>query len=620
MCGIAGIIGTKEIENQSSLVQRMIDRMEHRGPDSGDIYKSENIVIGHRRLSIIDLSSEANQPFQDSSKRYTIVFNGEIYNFQSVKSQLKNDYSFKTSSDTEVILAAYIKWGEKCVEHFNGMFALAIWDNSNKQLFVARDRMGIKPFYYFYNPEEELLVFASELRSILSTNLVKKQLNKETLNDYLSYQTVHSPNTIIKNIFQLEPGKYGVFKNGKFKTSSYWSISPKKQIDLNLNVTKAKVKSLFFEAVERRLVSDVSLGAFLSGGIDSSAVVAAMANVSSQPIHTFSVGFTESEFDESEYASFIANKYKTEHTKFELTANSFLDELPQIIKLFDTPSGDGVNTFIVSKLVKNAGLTVALSGLGGDELFAGYDNFTRYSKANQFSWLWKIPTPLRKGFAKIYFRNNQSKLRELIEAEKFQLSNIYPISRRVLANSVIKDLIDTDFNSCNDYLKEKIDNYSDINTFTPLTQVSISEIIGYTQNVLLRDTDQMSMANSLEVRVPFFDHELVEFVLSIKDNHKYPHIPKKLLVDSLNPLIPENIVNRKKMGFTLPWEHWMKNELKSLCEENLSVLYHLTSCFKEKSIRYYWNQFLLGNPQVKWSHLWTLVILGAWIKENEIEA
>lgn len=398
MCGITGIIKKTGLLQDRSLIKQMTDAIQHRGPDAEGIWAEEKIAFGHRRLAIIDLSEESNQPFFDVSGRYVMVFNGEIYNFQSIKAKLTN-YPFTTQSDTEVILAAYIEWGEKCVELFNGMFALAIWDKQSKRLFCARDRLGIKPLYYVQN--DEYFLFASELRALLAANLFKPKLNKTNLINFLQYQTVNGSGTIIQNIFQLKAGHWAIYENGILKAERFWAMQDVEEIKSNKKEVKKNVKELMLKAVERRMISDVPFGAFLSGGIDSSAIVACMATVSNQPVNTFSVGFNEKKFDESKYAEIIAKKYNTRHTNIKLDPNRFLKEVPNILDSMDRPSGDGPNTFMVSKMTKEAGITVALSGLGGDELFAGYSTFNTYLKFQNNKSFWMLPTFIRKNIGSL---------------------------------------------------------------------------------------------------------------------------------------------------------------------------------------------------------------------------
>jgi len=556
--------------------------------------------------------------------RYVIIYNGELYNYKELRLQLQRaiqgtqeqPYFFKTQTDTEVILAAYMRWGVNCLRHFNGMFAFAIYDKQEKNIFIARDRMGIKPLYYTF--QNGTLIFASELRAVLQSNLVDKKIDPDALVDYMQYQTVHAPNTIVDEVKMLLPGHFLTLENKEVKIQAYW------QLEKNINYASIgksyenickDVRTLFYEAVECRLVADVPFGAFLSGGIDSSAIVGAMSKISSQPVKTFSVVFNESEFSESYYARIVSEKFKTDHHEIKLNPRDFLQQLPEALNAMDHPSGDGPNTYIVSKATKNAGITMALSGLGSDEIFCGYEIFKRSYKLEQQWWLNFVPRLLRVSGAAALTSFNKNiaaqKLAQILSKPQVSFNYAYPLSRQVLLDKQVRELLQRNnlpMNSVYRFLR--LLDFDDKNH--RLSKYSIAEISTYMQNVLLRDTDQMSMASALEVRVPFLDYKLVEYVLGVTDKNKYPHTPKKLLTDSLQDLLPAEIINRKKMGFVLPWQVWMKNELKPFCEENLAQLESIG--FNQNAINNLWKLFLKGDPQITWSRVWPLVALGNWQK------
>ncbi|HEV8590952.1 MAG TPA: asparagine synthase (glutamine-hydrolyzing), partial [Pyrinomonadaceae bacterium] len=514
MCGIAGIVGLEDKERASGKIKRMAESLSHRGPNAEGFFIDEGVALGHRRLSIIDLSETANQPLFDSTDRYAVILNGEIYNYKEAK-QTFTDYPFRTESDTEVILAAYIKHGADCLSLLNGMFAFAIWDNECKELFVARDRLGVKPLYYSITTDGAF-VFASEIRAILDSDLVPRELNEHAVSEYLMYQSVYAPQTIVKNIFQLPAGSFGVFGNSEFRIRSYWQIEKNRTNEefKDEKAVKAKVKDLLLGSIERRMISDVRLGAFLSGGIDSSAVVALMSAVSEQPVDTFSVTFDEKEFDESRYSNLIAKKFNTRHTSVYLSPNDFLDELPNALRATDSPSGDGLNTYIVAKATKRSGITVALSGLGGDELFAGYPYFFNWLKTRN-GVLPMIPAFVRKPIGMALANSSKSRyqrIAEILKADELSLSETYPMFRQVMSQRSAHSLYHNGKGNLaiQELLLEKRE---DIDSFPLLSQISIAELIGYTQNVLLKDTDQFGMASALEIREPFFDYHLVEYVL-----------------------------------------------------------------------------------------------------------
>ncbi len=624
MCGIAGIISEKN-NQENSAIQRMTDALSHRGPDAGAIYQKGKAALGHRRLSIIDLSELSNQPMVSHDGRYVIVFNGELYNFKTIKKEI-DDYPFRSSGDSEVILAAYIKWGPDCLKRFNGMFAFAIWDHAEESLFLVRDRLGIKPLYFSFKAGSHL-VFASELRSLLKSGQTSRQIDPVGLSDYINYQTVHAPKTLIKGISQLMPGEYGLFKNGEFHTKKYWDIIPETyrpngQYEHPEKV-KNKVRQLLTDAVEKRLVSDVPIGAFLSGGIDSSAIVALMSEVSDRTVDTFSIIFREKQFDESEYSDLIAKKYKTNHHPILLSPNDFMEEMPNALSHMDMPSGDGVNTYVVSKATKNAGVTVTLSGLGGDELFAGYPFFKKFIRLHKMGALWKTPSFIRKGLsgaAAPFLKSHQhAKIDMLASAKNVDIEQLFPTFRRIFSPAETRQLLNnTDQFYPIDRVEAFLLDQKKLKTLPLLSQVSVSDISTYTQNILLRDTDQMSMAHALEVRVPFFDHELVEYVIGIPDKIKDPAYAKKLLVDSLSPLLPDEIVFRQKKGFHLPWKIWMKNELKNFCDQKIDCLAQ-RGIINGQMLRHLWQQFLSGKNDNLWSRIWIFVVLEDWIARNDIK-
>ena len=623
MCGISGIVSS-QISSDKIIpaLQRMNKAIAHRGPDAEGTWNDGYAYLGHRRLSIIDLSDAGKQPMHSYNKRYVITYNGELYNYKELRLQLQRaiqgtqeqPYFFSTQTDTEVILAAYMRWGKDCLQHFNGMFAFAIYDTQEKTIFIARDRLGVKPLYYSF--QNNTLIFASEIRSVLQSNLIEKNISRDSLVDYLQYQTVHAPDTMIEGVSMLMPGHFIWLEKNEIQIRSYW------QIEKSINYDSAEksykeicndVRNLFFAAVERRLVADVPFGAFLSGGIDSSAVVGAMSQVSSQQVKTFSVVFDESEFSEAQYARIVAKKFNTDHHEIKLSPGIFLQQLPEALSAMDHPSGDGPNTYIVSKATRSAGITMALSGLGSDEIFCGYDIFRRSYKLEKQWWLNLAPRLFRvpAGLAMKNFGKSVSaqKKGEIISKALINFTSAYPLSRQVLLDDEVRKLVnrhDLPMNKVYRFLR--LLDYDQKNH--KLSKYSIAEISTYMQNVLLRDTDQMSMSVALEVRVPFLDYKLVEYVLGVSDKHKYPHTPKKLLTDSLQDLLPSEIINRKKMGFVLPWEHWMRNELKGFCEEKFNSLEELG--LNPIQVKDLWNRFLKADPRIGWSRVWPLVTLSNW--------
>lgn len=622
MCGIAGIIEFKNGLADEAGVRKMTRAMAHRGPDAEGFFVDAGIALGHLRLSIIDLSTAANQPFSDHSGRYIMVYNGEIYNYQQIKSLIK-DYEFRTSSDTEMILAAYIKWGAACLDHFRGMFAFAIWDRREQELFIARDRMGVKPLYYYAGAEK--LIFASEIRGILATGLPEKKIDRAALIEYFSYQSISYPFSGIEGIHQLESGSWMKIKGGHIEKKIYWDVTAT-TTDFDFSDPRSvqkRIRELMLQSVERRLVSDVPVGAFLSGGIDSSAVVGLMAEAGPARPNTFTVSFEEKEYDESVYADLIAKKFNTHHNKILLQPTVFLDELKNALDAMDSPSGDGVNSYVVSKAIRRNGMTVALSGAGGDELFAGYPFFGHYLSLHERNDLYKIPTGLRRIMARIWSAGRdygkRGKTGQLLQLPSNTIGDVYPIFRQILSPGLLRNLTTlSDEKPLITAVQAELTAKKESLLRMPLlSQISAAEYLGYTQHTLLKDTDQMSMAVSLEVREPFFDQDLVEFVLAVPDRLKKPVYPKSLLVESLKPLLPDEIVHRRKQGFLFPWNNWLKNELRSFSDTHIRNMAK-RSFVREGQLLDYWKRFLAGDKNVRWAELWLFIVLDYWLEKNEI--
>lgn len=623
MCGINGIIGTEEINDPVAVINRMNNSLAHRGPDASGVFTAPGVVLGHRRLSIIDLSDAGNQPLYSYDRKQALVFNGEIYNYPELRETL-SDYPFSTGSDTEVIIAAYRKWGKNFTDKLNGMFAFALWDENLQTLLVVRDRLGIKPLYYAKCGSG--IVFSSELRSMLESKLIDRKLNRKALSDYLRYQTVHAPETIVEGVHMLEPGHRLVISDSELINEPWWQLaSSVNPVVQSREAALVRIRELLTSSIDLRMRADVDFGAFLSGGIDSSAVVGLMAEVSENPIRTFSVTFSEHQYDEGEYARMIAKRFNTHHTEIKLTADDFLKAVPDALAAMDHPGGDGPNTYVVSKATRDAGVKMALSGLGGDELFAGYDIFKQATTMLDKRWVMSFPMFLRKmvGFGLRQYKPGVAswKTSAILTQDYLDLEHAYPFSRLTLADHTIRALL-TDRriapNSVKAHLKELLNHKNPAFSLPYLSQISVAEITTYLQNVLLRDTDQMSMAHALEVRVPFLDHRLVSYVLGVPDPYKYPHTPKKLLTDALGTLLPIEIIDRKKMGFTLPWEHWMKNELKAFCEDRLRYLGQ-HDAFQADALNNLWARFLKNDPMINWSRVWHLVALSNWMEENNVE-
>jgi asparagine synthase (glutamine-hydrolysing) len=621
MCGIAGII-TSDTQNIKSLLLRMSDAIAHRGPDSDGIYITDHIGLAHRRLSILDLSTNANQPMYGSDGRYVLVYNGEIYNFLELKKQLI-DYPFQTKSDTEIILAAFIKWGTDSFKKFNGMFAFGLWDTVEETFYLVRDRNGIKPVYYVQS--QNRLLFASEVRALLTGGLIPSKLNKSGILEYFQYQTVQAPDTLIKGVMLLEAGHYlrvRLTPSFQIENKIYHSFYNSIGTDINKKdyaTIKQDIYLLLLKSMERRMISDVPTGVFLSGGIDSSIIVGLMAQQINEPVNTFNVNFDEREYSEAYYARLIAKKFKTNHIEIRLQPNDFLNSLPDALTAIDHPSGDGLNTWIVSREVRKHGIKVAFSGLGGDELFAGYAHFKRTLIYNKYAGFAKIPSffkyPASYLLKKIKPSVSTNKFTEVFNKKSWDLSQTYPIGRRMFLDNELSALLNLD---------TKQDRVAEICASIPLhkelllSQITLAELDTYMQHVLLRDTDQMAMAIPIEGRLPFLDNDLIDYVLNIPDAIKNPVTPKKLLVDSVGDLLPSEIVDRPKMGFVLPWDIWMKTDLYDFCSSHISGLCEKAFINADR-LQQLWNQFLSGSKTISWSRIWYLIVLNYWLERYGID-
>lgn len=617
MCGIAGILNFSNNTRHSDAIRIMTDRIAHRGPDAEGIYTDQRIALGHRRLSIIDLQESANQPMWDHTGRYVLIYNGEIYNYREIKSTLK-DYPFKTESDSEVILAAYATWGVHCLDKFNGMFAFAIWDTREEVLFMARDRVGKKPCYYYL--AQDHFVFGSEVRSMLASGLVPRQLDTDHLSEYFLYQAPMNDHSMVRDIRQLRAGHYAIIKDGSMTEHSYWGYDAVQPCNDDESKAKHKVRDLLLDAVRLRMVSDVPVGAFLSGGIDSSLIVACMAEHSESPVNTFTISFDEKDYDESMYAQQIATHYKTNHHRILIRPEEFLFSVEDILASLDTPSGDGPNSYLVAKHTRAADIKVALSGLGGDELFAGYNKFMIYHRIMKYRRLLHIPLSARRSLAKLISTlgtdHTYSKMASLVSLKKWDLPSVYPLLRRAYSYDEIDKLLvkPNHVDSVQQRLEVINSNVSWMGDFSKCT---IGEMETYTRDVLLRDTDQMSMAHALEVRVPFFDYRLIEYMLSLPDHIKYPHTPKQLLVEAMAPRLPKEVIQRKKMGFTLPIKHWLKNELASMAGDKIAYLADRKE-FNSDAVIHKWKDFKNGDERILWTRIWTLVVLSDWLQRNNL--
>jgi len=634
MCGICGAIGFDE---PMEVVMRMNRAMLHRGPDDQGIWTSDigisNLSLGHTRLAILDLSDAAHQPMVDPESGCVLVYNGEIYNFAELRSELLNvgGRLFFSTGDAEVLLRAYAHWGSSFIKKLRGMFALAIYDPRLRILLLARDPLGIKPLYVIEGLGGRF-AFASEVRALLEVPWVDRSLDPIGLIGYLAYGSVQEPYTLVAGVRSIPPGhiitvNFSGDRPLVGEPDPYWGppeINQKPGI--TLTEISGKVRNTLAESARLHMVSDVPLGVFLSGGIDSSSLVALMAEVSPSQVHTLTVSFKEAAFDESKIAQAVARHYGTQHTEVRLSASDFLQELPQWLESLDQPSSDGANTWVISKACKKAGITVALSGLGGDELFAGYPTFTRVKMASKLSrYIKLLPDIVRvilaDGIRK--FGNNSissQKIGDWIGSDGSNLST-YLILRRMFLPSVCRELLNPQVANLVDEAALNPAVISNLRRHSVkmdvVAAVSLFEVSTYMVNTLLRDSDQMGMAHSIEIRVPFLDKNVVDLVLSLPGEIRLKGDgPKPLLRSALRDKLDSTWIERPKMGFIFPFDEWFRGPLRSEIENGLMELSGFP--FQPKAVQDLWQKFLNRSKQVNSGRIMTLYALSHWIKQHRL--
>lgn len=578
MCGICGKITFNAGEIDRNIIQRMTDALAHRGPDEEGVYlsggMSQNspvrVALGHRRLKIIDLSSNGHQPMCNEDGSVWIAYNGEIYNFKELRIELEEKkHIFKSNTDTEVIIHLYEELGVECVKHLRGMFAFAIWDKKNERLFLARDRLGKKPLNYAFRNGN--LIFSSEIGPILEDPSISRSVKIESLHNYLSYLYVPYPETMFEGINKLAPAHILVWEKGEIKIEKYWSLSYAKKIKIPQEEYCQRILDLFTDAIKSRLISDVPLGVFLSGGIDSSAVVALMSKVLNRPVKTFSIGFNEASFNELRYARIVAKAFSTEHKEYVVTPKA-LDILPKLIRHFGEPFADSssIPEYYLSELARKD-VTVALSGDAGDELFAGYDRYAANKLAGYYSL---FPRLFRNRISRFLekFPESTAKKGIIKRIKRFTNAGDLPKEKRYAAwvsvfDNMLKGKIYSprmrerlgNIDSC-DYI---LDAYSKSDAADFIDSTLFVDTMTYLPNDLLVKVDIVSMANSLEVRSPFLDHKLVEFAAQIPSSLKLKGLTTKyILKQALRKLLPKEIIQRRKEGFGVPVSRWFQNEIR----------------------------------------------------------
>lgn len=619
MCGITGIQVFNESElNHSELAYNSVNQLGKRGPDFKNVYSTNQTSLGHARLSIIDTSENANQPFESSCGKYVIVFNGEIYNFKSLKSDLKvQGYSFKSESDTEVLLNLYIEHGKDCLHKLNGFFAFCVLNKETEELFIARDRYGIKPLYFFYS--SDFFCFASELKA-LGKFPIEKKINIEALELYFQLGYIPSPHCILDNVLKLNPGHYLTMDKAKLETHQYYSVKIQSQSKIpSYSEAKSKVKELLEESVQKRMISDVPLGTFLSGGIDSS-IVSTIASKHTKNLNTFSIGYkNEPFFDETKYANLVADKIKSNHTVFSLTNDDLFNHFNRIIDYIDEPFADSsaIAVNILCHYTKDK-VTVALSGDGADELFSGYNKHKAFHLSQKKSFknqLVKSGKPVFNLMPKS--RNNplSNKVRQLeryAKGIKLNSKQRYWLWARIQNEKEI-DLL----------LKHKAEGkiYSKIHSCDDFNAFLLNDFNMVLEGDMLKKVDSMSMANSLEVRVPFLDHNLVDYVFSLPSEYKInSKSTKRLLKDAYRTDLPEELYTRKKHGFEVPLKKWILNDLEPLLDEIFEDdLIKDQQIFNLDRIKHLRKKSKSSNPGDSFAVLWMLIVFQKWYKNYFID-
>jgi asparagine synthase (glutamine-hydrolysing) len=624
MCGIVGIANANSRSVNREVLEKMNACIAHRGPDDDGFYLRENVGLAMRRLSIIDVA-HGKQPIHNSDQTAWIVFNGEIYNFQELRADLeKQGDEFYTNSDTEVILHLYDKYGADCVEYLRGMFAFAIWDEHEKTLFIARDRIGKKPLLYSHLADGSL-VFGSEFRALLKHPDVSREVDYAAIHHYLSLAYVPAPLTAFQKIRKLKPGHWLLWKDGEIKTTRYWQPDFSKKIKISEPDAKEETLRLMREAVKLRLISEVPLGAFLSGGVDSSVVVALMAEQSSTPVKTFSIGFEEQDFSELKYARMVAEHTGAEHHEFTVKPDA-LEVLPTLVRHYGEPYADpsAIPTFYVARETRRH-VTVALNGDGGDESFAGYERYTAMALAERYH---KLPKILRQSFIEKAVnlvptseirRSRARDLKRFLQAASLDKVERYFTWMSAINRAAKTELYSDGFKNKTEALETRdflADWFSSANGSGIVDATMMTDQQTYLPDDLLVKVDIASMANSLEARSPLLDHKVIEFAASLPENLKLRGTTSKYLLKKIAAkLVPPKAVYRRKMGFGVPVGKWFRGALEPFLRETLLSEKSLgRGLFRPAVVSRFVNQHVSGERDFTYQ-LWTLLMLELWFEE-----
>lgn len=615
MCGIVGYAGLKK----KVPLTASIETIKHRGPNDNGVAYFDGVALGNTRLAIIDLSQRGHQPMFSYDKSLCITYNGEIYNFKEVKRLLEHKYRFYSQTDTETILYAYQEWGVKCLEKLNGMFSFVIYDRKKDTLFGARDRIGQKPLKYYYS--NGTFIFASEVKAILPLLPKRADIDPVAIDDFLTFQYVPSPKTGFKNIFKLPAGHYFLYKNNKLSIRKYWFLRFNKKIALTEREWEEELYFDIEKSVKSHLVSDVPVGALLSGGLDSSMIVALMAKNSSKRVHTFSIGFDDDSFDESGYARMVAKQYETVHTQFSVSAKQLLDSIPQLLKTFDEPIGDNsiLPMLLVSKLT-SAKVKVALTGDGGDENFAGYERYAIVFLSGLLSYFPEATEHvlIQAGHAAFFLYKNKftERLDRFLSTIDQTFYRRYIQYNCFFTHEVKHALYSERFNTVvfeHDSF-ERSRSFSD-QTLSLLDNALSIDINTYLPDDLLYKSDSASMAYGLELRSPFLDHSLMEKIACMPSNLKLKMLQKKYILKNIakkRNLLPKEIIYRDKQGFTIPQNSWFKGHLKKYLRNQILSSKMNGKIFDKKKLERYIDDYFSTNMNYD-NNMFALLMLSLWI-------
>ena len=628
MCGIAGLIDSSlSPDGRSAAVGRMGAAMIHRGPDDLGIESLNGATLGVRRLAVFD-PANGHQPMRSADGRFTIAFNGAIYNFKALRGELSAaGWAFRTECDTEVLLAAYATWGQRCLNRLRGMFAFAVWDDREQALVLARDPFGIKPLYYRH--EGDRLIFASELNALGASGIVALEGDPISVADYLSWLAVPAPRTIYKGVFSLRPGECAFFCRGRFEVRSSWSFRKIPRVDPPCATREDFIRQLrerLDDSTRAHLLADVPVGAFLSGGLDSAAIVGLMTRASGARLKTFTIGFEDAAYSEAGTAEETARFFGTDHHTHLLTGAQVAGDIDRYLAACDQPTGDGLNTYYASQAAHAGGVTVALSGLGGDELFGGYPSFSQVPVlAARLRWWWALPGPLRRA---VVFRlrrgdTRRQKLADVLESAR-DVHEIAALQRRVFSEprrrGILSPAARGELGRQTPFHPELGALRMDLDPERIFRLVSAWELRTYMADVLLRDSDVMSMRHSLELRVPFIDRPLIEWLWRQPSKFKStPREPKSVLVAAMGDLLPPGLATRPKQGFTLPMDSWMRRELKPFLDETFSdASIDRSGLFNRATVQEGWRQFIAQRDPREWSRVWSLGILVGFVNRRQV--